>query len=183
MVGKNPDNTVCAANVWSFSCIFVNSVWASSFHRVSVVSVWVFRVVVDMSQRLWPDYLLLLRGVKETLRRSPPRSPHLCSPQKWCQDNSRRGVCAASHQLWKLKATLSPDFYSSPTRLISLSLRFPLCLNYFLMLPTSLHQSITCNISLLLFESCINMLQWSCLRNCSWNYCVFTDNIYVALLN
>lgn len=49
MVGRNPDNTVCAANVWSFD-IFVNNVWASSFHRVGVVSAQVFRVVADVSQ-------------------------------------------------------------------------------------------------------------------------------------
>lgn len=51
MLGQNPDDTVCAANVWSPD-IFVNSVWASSFHRAAVVAVWVFCVVVDMSQSL-----------------------------------------------------------------------------------------------------------------------------------
>ncbi len=165
MVGQNPDNTVCAENVWSFD-IFVNSVWASSFHQAGVASVWVFSVVVDMSQSLWPAYLLLQRVVKEAFRRSPPRSPHLSSPQKWCQDNRGSGVCTASHQLWKLKATLSPDFCNSPTRLISLSLRFPLCLYWLLMISMSLCQSITCYIPLLLWESCYYRLNWSCLWNC-----------------
>lgn len=30
--------------------IFINSVWAPSFHLASVVSAWIFSVVVDMSQ-------------------------------------------------------------------------------------------------------------------------------------
>lgn len=58
MVGRNPNNTVFVANVWSFD-IFINSVWASSFHLAGVVSVWIFSVVVDLSQSLQPAYLLL----------------------------------------------------------------------------------------------------------------------------
>lgn len=33
-----------------------------------------------------------------------PLSPRLLTPQKWCQDNRGRGVCMASHQLWKFIA-------------------------------------------------------------------------------
>lgn len=108
--------------------IFVNSERASSFHCPGVVFVWLFGVVGDMSQSPWPAHLLLKRLLREAFRRSPPRFPPLCSLQKWCQDNRGRAVCRASHQLWKLKAFLSPDFYSSPTRFTSLSLLFPLCL-------------------------------------------------------
>lgn len=124
MVGQNPDNTVCAAVVWSFDT-FVNNVWASSFHWAGVVSVLIFSVVVDMSRSLWPAYLLPQREVKEAFRRSPLRSPHLHFPQKWCQDNRGRGVCTASHQLWKLRAILCPDFCYSPTHLISSSHTLP----------------------------------------------------------
>lgn len=70
--------------------------------------------LLGMSRRLWPAYLLLWWAVKDAFRRSPPRPPHLCCPQMWCQDNRGRGVRAASHQLCKLKATLGPDFCNYP---------------------------------------------------------------------
>lgn len=95
---------------------------ASSFHWPGVVSVWSLVWWGGTCQSLWPAHLLLKRLVSEAFRRSPPRFPRLCSPQKWCQDNRER----ASQQLWKLKAFLSPDLCSSPTHLTSLSLLFPL---------------------------------------------------------
>lgn len=140
MVDWNPDGTVCEANVNIFGWIRQQCV--GNFLPPNV-SVWVFSGVVDMSPSLYPVCLLLWWSIaNEAFRKSPSCSPHLRCPQKWCQDNGGSGVCTVSHQLWKLKETLSADFCNSPSLLSSSSPRFALCLYCLLMISKSPLESI-----------------------------------------
>lgn len=97
MVGRDPNNTVCVAKAPRYFDIFINTVWAPSFHSGDVVAVWMCSAVVDLSRSLRPVFLpatlAAAAGTEPSggLRlRSPRRLP---SPQKWCQDNGGRGRC------------------------------------------------------------------------------------------
>lgn len=85
MVGRDPNNTVCVATAPLCFDIFINTVWAPSFHSADVVAVWMCSAVVDLSQSLRPVFLpaaLAAAGTEPWGRlrlRSPRRLP---SPQK-----------------------------------------------------------------------------------------------------
>lgn len=139
MVGQNPDNTVCAAVVWSFDT-FVNNVWASSFHWAGVVSVLIFSVVVDMSRSLWPAYLLLQREVKEAFRRSLLISSFLRSDARTIEGEE----CARLHTSCESSEQYSVQISATrPLIWFLRAIRFLLCLYCLLMISMSPQQSIT----------------------------------------
>lgn len=148
MVGRDPNTIVCVAKASLCFDIFINTVWALSFHSADVVAVWMCSAVVDLSRSPpRPVFLPATRAVAGTeprggLRLRAPR--RLPSPQKWCQDNGgMKAFRTARHQLRKLKATLRPDLCNSPTQTCevpSVSFKDPCCHSICL-------RSATCNHS------------------------------------
>lgn len=94
MLGRDPNGAVCVAEAPQCFDVFINTVWAPSFHSADVVAVWMCSAVagpVTKSSNLssfpaTPATGTVPRGASSAFAFAfPPR--RLPSPQKPCQDN------------------------------------------------------------------------------------------------